>query len=85
VNIFEIRDVKELIKLDISTQEKIRLIYRLGFKRNQIAKILNIKYQVVFKATNPKYAPLRWEKVLTHLLKVERENSTVKVEEVKLI
>ena len=84
MNIFEITDVEKIVNLDISTQEKIRLLFRLGNSRSDIVKMLNVKYQIVFKACNPKYAPKRWVNVLTVRLSQERENKTQDVEEVTL-
>lgn len=84
MNIFEITDVDKIMDLDISTQEKIRLLFRLGNSRSDIVKLLGVKYQVVFKATNPKYSPKRWINVLTVRLDQERSNKTEDVEEVTL-
>lgn len=84
VNIFDIRNNDEIVNLDISTQEKIRLLFRVGNSRSEIVKLLGVKYQVVFKATNPKYSPKRWNKVLTTRLEEERSNKVEDVEEVEL-
>lgn len=85
MNIFEIREIDEIVELDISQQEKIRLLFRLGCTRSEITKILGVKYQVVFKGTNPKYAPKRWINVLTTMLERERNNKVEDVEEVELV
>jgi hypothetical protein len=85
VNIFDLRENEEIIDLDISTQEKIRLLFRVGNTRSEIVKLLGVKYQVVFKATNPKYAPKRWNRVLTQRLTEEKSNKTEEIEEVELV
>lgn len=85
MNIFEIRSETEIISLDVSTQEKIRLLYRLGFTRSEISKMLKVKYQVVFKGTNPKYSPKRWVKVLTLRNEEEKNKVSQDVEEVPLL
>lgn len=84
-NLYTTRDTNVILKSDISTQEKIRLLFRLGFTRSQIVKMTGVKYQVIFKATNPKYAPKRWVKVLTLRLSQERSVKNVEVEEVSLL
>jgi hypothetical protein len=80
-NIYEM-NAEQLMKADISTQERIRLLFRLGFRRSAIAKMVGVKYQVVFKATNPKYAPVRWQNVLSKQLAKERATREQPVEEV---
>jgi DNA invertase Pin-like site-specific DNA recombinase len=44
----------------ISQQEQIRRLFVKGTPRATIAKKLGIRYQIVFKATNVKYAPKSW-------------------------
>lgn len=85
MNILEIRESSEIVSLDISQQEKIRLLFRLGFTRSEIRDMLKVKYQIVYKATNPKFAPKRWVKVLSTLLERERNNKVTDVTEVELI
>lgn len=77
---------EQLLKADVSQQERIRLLFRAGWSRSQVAKALGVRYQVVFRATNPKYAPKRWHKVLEHRLAEERaaRAEAVAVEEVPL-
>jgi len=41
----------------VSQQQLIRNMFLSGKTRGEIAKELGIRYQIVFKATNPKYAP----------------------------
>lgn len=84
-NLLEIRDPQTIVNLDISTQEKIRLLFRLGFTRSEIAKTLNVKYQVVFKGTNPKYSPEKWKNLLSTLLERERSSKVEDIEEVEEI
>lgn len=83
-NLLNVTDVKIIINSDISTQEKIRLLFRLGYTRSEIAKTLGVKYQVVFKACNPKYAPKRWQRVLSTMLDRERSTKVEDIEEVEL-
>lgn len=84
MNIYQITDVNEVVKLNISTQEKIRLLFRLGMTRSEISKKLSVKYQIVFKACNPKYAPKQWVKVLTHRMSQEKSKKTADIPEVPL-
>lgn len=48
----------------ISQQEQIRRMFLRGKARKDIAKKLGIRYQIVFKATNPKYAPSKFKERL---------------------
>jgi len=48
----------------LSQQEQIRRMF-LKSERKLIAKKLKIRYQIVFKACNPKYAPKTWQQRLT--------------------
>lgn len=41
----------------VSQQQTIRNLFLGGMTRGEVAKKLGIRYQIVFKATNPKYAP----------------------------
>lgn len=74
MNIYEIVSPEEIVKLDVSQQEKIRLLFRVGMSRNEIRKFLGIDYQIVFRACNPKYSPKRWVNVLSTRLEEERKN-----------
>jgi hypothetical protein len=83
-NVFEM-NTEQVLRADVSGQERIRLLFRLGHARSEIAKMLTVKYQIVFKATNPKYAPARWRKVLTVRLEQERAAVAADIPEVELI
>lgn len=48
-----------------SQQTLIREMFVKGLTRSQIKNKLGIRYQIVFKAVNVKYAPKSWSQLLT--------------------
>lgn len=62
----------------ISQQERIRRMFVKGVSRADIHKKLGIRYQIVFKATNVKYAPKSWSDRLTNAHNGKFESTTRK-------
>ena len=61
----------------ISQQDAIRRFFLSGATRAQIHKALGIRYQIVYKATNPEFAPKALRDVLGVELAHERANRLV--------
>jgi hypothetical protein len=61
----------------ISQQDAIRRFFLSGSTRAQIAKSLGIRYQIVYKATNPEFAPKELKDAIGVELAQERGNRLV--------
>lgn len=64
----------------ISQQDLIRRLFLSGGTRAQIHKALGIRYQIVYKATNPEFAPKSLKAELDVELSQERANRLVALE-----
>lgn len=60
----------------IAQQDMIRRLFLSGNTRAEIAKALSIRYQIVYKATNPEFAPNSLKDVVAEQLKLERSNKS---------
>jgi len=61
----------------ISQQDLIRRFFLSGATRAQLAKSLGIRYQIVYKATNPEFAPKELKDAIDVELSQERANRLV--------
>ena len=64
----------------ISQQDLIRRFFLSGSTRASIAKGLGIRYQIVYKGTNPEFAPKELKAALDVELAQERANRLVALE-----
>jgi hypothetical protein len=64
----------------ISQQDLIRRLFLSGGTRAQIHKALGIRYQIVYKGTNPEFAPKELRAALEVELAQERANRLVALE-----